>query len=142
MANSRLQVHWQRIADALIPTPGSPYDGFDGDCDGTVRQLRHHFGGIPSLRDVCAPYRPAHAVYCAVCFFWLLFDLVTMLIGCRLVLAIRWCDRSMSSGQLPGRDRCKGFDIGLDRTSQIFQPCPAPHTTRAMLCLVAMWMEC
>jgi hypothetical protein len=29
-------VHWRRLTDALIPTPGSPYDGFDGDCDGTV----------------------------------------------------------------------------------------------------------
>ena len=27
---------WRRIRDALIPTPGSPYDGMDGDCDGTV----------------------------------------------------------------------------------------------------------
>ena len=29
-------VHWHRITDALIPTPGSSYDGSDGDCDGTV----------------------------------------------------------------------------------------------------------
>ena len=29
-------VHWRRITDALIPTPGSTYDGHDGDCDGTV----------------------------------------------------------------------------------------------------------
>ena len=29
-------VHWRRIRDALIPAPGSPYDGGDGDCDGTV----------------------------------------------------------------------------------------------------------
>ena len=29
-------VHWRRITDALIPTPGSSYDGSDGDCDGTV----------------------------------------------------------------------------------------------------------
>ena len=28
--------HWERLVDALIPTPGSAYDGFDGDCDGTV----------------------------------------------------------------------------------------------------------
>ena len=28
--------HFRRLTDALIPTPGSPYDGFDGDCDGTV----------------------------------------------------------------------------------------------------------
>jgi hypothetical protein len=29
-------VHWRRITDALIPMPGSSYDGSDGDCDGTV----------------------------------------------------------------------------------------------------------
>ena len=28
--------HWRRITDALKPTPGSTYDGQDGDCDGTV----------------------------------------------------------------------------------------------------------
>ena len=27
---------WRRITDALKPTPGSTYDGQDGDCDGTV----------------------------------------------------------------------------------------------------------
>jgi hypothetical protein len=29
-------VRWRRLIDAISGTPGSPYDGADGDCDGTV----------------------------------------------------------------------------------------------------------
>lgn len=29
-------VRWRRLGDAISGTPGSPYDGADGDCDGTV----------------------------------------------------------------------------------------------------------